>query len=66
MVEKSKDGTLKAVSSNGDAKAAPKKRGRWDMKEDAGEETPAKRKATELTPNSADKMGSLWDKEDVS
>merc|ERR1719495_3139920 len=38
MAEKAKDGTLKAVDTNG-AKAAPKRRGRWDQTSD---ETPAK------------------------
>ena len=38
MAEKAKDGTLKPVDTNGAAKAAPKRRGRWDQTE----ETPAK------------------------
>eukprot|EP00090_Calanus_glacialis_P027915 TRINITY_DN4445_c0_g1_i4.p1 TRINITY_DN4445_c0_g1~~TRINITY_DN4445_c0_g1_i4.p1 ORF type:complete len:1336 (+),score=504.50 TRINITY_DN4445_c0_g1_i4:4268-8275(+) len=38
MAEKAKDGTLKAVDTNG-AKTAPKRRGRWDQTSD---ETPAK------------------------
>jgi len=38
MAEKAKDGSLKAVDTNG-AKAAPKRRGRWDQTSD---ETPAK------------------------
>ena len=38
LAEKAKDGTLKAVDTNGAAKTAPKRRGRWDQTE----ETPAK------------------------
>ena len=39
MAEKAKDGTLKAVDTNGAAKAAPKRKGRWDQTQD---ETPSK------------------------
>jgi len=39
MAEKAKDGTLKAVDTNGAAKAAPKRKGRWDQTTD---ETPSK------------------------
>lgn len=54
LIEKSKEGTLKPVSTNGDAaKPAPKKRGRWDQTGD-GEVIPAKKKD----------LG--WDKEEVS
>ncbi|CAH0385050.1 unnamed protein product [Bemisia tabaci] len=54
LIEKSKEGTLKPVSTNGDAaKPAPKKRGRWDQTGD-GEVIPAKKKD----------LG--WDKEEAS
>ncbi|KAI5746024.1 hypothetical protein M8J76_016483 [Diaphorina citri] len=43
LQDKAKDGTLKAVPTNGEAKAAPKKRGRWDQTSD-GDVTPAKKK----------------------
>ncbi|KAL1462904.1 hypothetical protein WDU94_014707 [Cyamophila willieti] len=43
LQDKAKDGTLKAVPTNGEAKAAPKKRGRWDQTSD-GDATPAKKK----------------------
>lgn len=52
IVEKAKDGTLKA---NGEPKPAPKKRGRWDQTED----TPTvKKPALAATPTS-------WDNADV-
>ncbi|KAK0160480.1 hypothetical protein PV328_007888 [Microctonus aethiopoides] len=53
IVEKAKDGTLKA---NGEPKPAPKKRGRWDQTED----TPTvKKPALAATPTS-------WDNADVT
>lgn len=51
MIEKSKDGSLKI--SNGEAKSAPKKRGRWDQTVDDAM-TPSKKKTLSVsTPNSA-------------
>lgn len=53
LVEKAKDGTLKA---NGEPKLAPRKRGRWDQTDD----TPGQKKlsGTVATPTS-------WDNADV-
>ncbi|KAK0160483.1 hypothetical protein PV328_007891 [Microctonus aethiopoides] len=53
IVEKAKDGTLKA---NGEPKPVPKKRGRWDQTEDA---PTAKKPALAATPTS-------WDNVDVT
>lgn len=51
LIEKSKDGTLKAI--NGEVKSAPKKRGRWDQTVDEAM-TPAKKKTLSVsTPSSA-------------
>lgn len=55
IAEKAKEGTLKVIS-NGEAKLAPKKRGRWDQTADSGDVTPAKKKVPD----------SPWEKEDVS
>jgi len=62
LVEKSKDGTLKAMSNGDIQKSVPKKRGRWDQT--GGDEgvAPVKKKATS---NSISSVGSSWDKEDV-
>ena len=62
LVEKSKDGTSKAMSNGDIQKSVPKKRGRWDQT--AGDEgvAPVKKKATS---NSISSVGSLCDKEDV-
>lgn len=55
LIEKSKDGTLKAVTNGDVPKPAPKKRGRWDQTADpGGDVTPAKKPAQD------------WEKEDVS
>lgn len=56
ILEKQKDGTLKVVSNGDSAKAAPKRRGRWDQTEDTGTPVEKKKKAD----------ASAWDKEDVS
>jgi splicing factor 3B subunit 1 len=63
LVEKSKDGTLKAMSNGDIQKSAPKKRGRWDQT--GGDEgvAPVKKKATS---NSISSVGSSWDKEDAT
>lgn len=51
LIEKSKDGSLKII--NGEAKSAPKKRGRWDQTVDEAM-TPAKKKTLSVsTPSSA-------------
>lgn len=56
IAEKSKDGTLK---TNGEAKPAPKKRGRWDQTDD----TPTPKKAA---VSSASATPTSWDTADVS
>lgn len=51
IIEKSKDGSLKVV--NGDAKSAPKKRGRWDQTVDEIVVPAKKRTLSISTPSTA-------------
>ncbi|XP_046992506.1 splicing factor 3B subunit 1 [Schistocerca americana] len=66
LVEKSKEGTLKAVTNGEVAKAAVKRRGRWDQT--GGEEAvPVKKKPTApVVAASAQQQSSTWDKEDAT
>lgn len=59
LVEKAKEGTLKVVT-NGEAKPAPKKRGRWDQTAEPADSTPTPAKKKVLSQDSP------WEKEDVS
>ncbi|GFG37140.1 hypothetical protein Cfor_05800 [Coptotermes formosanus] len=63
LVEKSKDGTLKAMSNGDIQKSIPKKRGRWDQTGGDEGAAPLKKKATS---NSISSVGSSWDKEDAT
>ncbi|CAH1995277.1 unnamed protein product [Acanthoscelides obtectus] len=60
LIEKAKDGTLKAT--NGDVKATPKKRGRWDQTVDEAV-VPAKKKTLSVaTPSTAKTPANIrWD-----
>nr|CAD7602769.1 unnamed protein product [Timema genevievae] len=62
LVEKSKDGTLKAVSNGdiGKTSSAPKRKGRWDQT--TGEETPT----STPTPAKKKTSNSTWEKEDAT
>ena len=46
MAEKAKDGTLQAVDTNGAAKSAPKRRGRWDQTEETPDPKKTKKPAS--------------------
>lgn len=61
ILEKSKDGSLKAT--NGEAKSAPKKRGRWDQTVDEVV-VPSKKKTLSVATNSG-AVTPVWDS-DVS
>nr|CAD7266879.1 unnamed protein product [Timema shepardi] len=62
LVEKSKEGTLKAVSNGdiGKTSSAPKRKGRWDQT--TGEETPT----STPTPAKKKTSNSTWEKEDAT
>lgn len=57
IVEKSKDGSLKVT--NGEAKTAPKKRGRWDQTVEESP-VPSKKKTLSITSNST-ATTPIWD-----
>lgn len=57
-MEKAKDGSLKA--SNGEAKAPPKRKGRWDQTVDEVV-VPSKKKTLSVPTNSSSAATPVWD-----
>ncbi|XP_072388336.1 splicing factor 3B subunit 1 isoform X2 [Diabrotica undecimpunctata] len=58
LIERAKDGTLKAT--NGEAKSAPKKRGRWDQTVDEVV-IPQKKKTLAVPPSSSNSATPVWE-----
>lgn len=58
-MEKAKEGTLKVVSTNGEATKAKKRPGRWDQTVDADVAAAKKRAGEASTPTT-------WDKDEVN